>query len=172
MLINSIDSNIQYIYFSNLLKPERIFYREAIFNFLWKLAFEYTGFCKWYNGLFLDYSTLNNDREIIICTFHNHIIGISILKNSDSEKKICTLRVAKEFQKNGIGKRLINKSIEYLESDFPLITMQSSKFYQFNKLFKYFGFKQEFMYDKYYSLFSTEIAYNGILLSNDITFIY
>ncbi len=164
MLINNIDcSDVQYVSFSNLLKPEQIFYREAIFNFLWRLTFEYAGFRKWYNQLFSDDSTLNRDREIIICLFHNRIAGVSILKNSKDEKKICTLRVAKEFQKNGIGKNLIIKSMDWLETDTPLITVHSSKAYQFEKLFRYFGFKQESMYKGYYSLFSTEIAYNGVL---------
>ena len=169
MMIKNVHySDIQYVSFSKLFSHEQAYYRNAIYNFLWRLNFEYTDFRKWYNGLFSENATLNNGREIIICFFQNQIAGVSILKKSNKEKKICTLRVAKKFQKQGIGKDLILKSIEWLETDKPLITVRSSKAYQFEKLFQYFGFKQESIYYGYYSWLSSEIAYNGNLPTTEM----
>ncbi|MBW5390660.1 GNAT family N-acetyltransferase [Brachyspira hampsonii] len=131
------------------------------YNYLYFLNNEYPNFSYWYRNLFDKNLKLNNNRKIFICTHKNDIAGIIILKKSNSEKKISTLRVDKRYRNNGIGKSLIKLGIEWLEDDKPLITVNENKIYQFKYLFNYFGFKlkdQINCYNKY----SKELFFNSI----------
>ena len=97
-------------------------------------------------------------------------LGDAILKNDDIEKKICTLRVAKRFQKQGIGQHLMELSFEWLNDDKPLITIHNSKKHEFNKLFKRYNFELEEKKWGYYRLFRTELVYNGSLPEKNFFF--
>mgnify|MGYP002229573086 FL=1 len=77
--------------------------------------------------------------------------------------KICTLRVAKPFQKQGIGRHLMELGFEWLNDDKPLITIHNSKKREFSKLFEHYNFQLEEKRWGYYRLFSTELVYNGFL---------
>lgn len=157
-----INDNCFYRY-SMLSRFEQTLYYEKIYLFLKSLAWEYPGFKQWYNSLFTRCGSLKSEREILICEKDFRIAGVAILKWDEDEKKICTLRVAKEFQKQGIGKRLMELSFEWLQSDRPLITMHKTKQREFSALLKYYGFELEQQQKNYYHVFNTEFVYNGVL---------
>lgn len=56
------------------------------------------------------------------------IIAMTALKKTENEQKICTLYVKENFQNHGIGSLLIEKSLEWLETKYPLITIPQDKF--------------------------------------------
>lgn len=157
-----------YYKFSELNTYEKNIYYKHIYCFLRHLVIEYPFFKDWYNKLFIQNYELKSEREILICEHNYTIVGIAILKNSAYEKKICTLRVLPEYQKCGIGKTLISKSLEWLNTDKPLITVHKCKNKEFESLFKYFDFKLEQSNWSYYNLFSTELVYNGELPGHNI----
>lgn len=90
------------------------------------------------------------------------------MKRTFAEKKICTLRVEQKYQKMSIGKQLIGLSLEWLNTEKPLITVHKSKQYEFDKLFQYYNFQLMDEKQGYYSLFSTELSYNGELPEKSI----
>ena len=102
-------NNKLYINYSELSPEQKSIYRMRIKIFLKKLVYEYNNFEEWFSQLFISDILLKNDREIIICECDYQLAGVAILKNDDIEKKICTLRVAKRFQKQGIGQHLMAK---------------------------------------------------------------
>lgn len=157
-----IDNRL-YINYSQISPDQRSLYYIRIKNFLRKLVYEYNGFEKWFSGLFISDGLLKKDREIIICEYNFQLVGISILKNDNIEKKICTLRVSKPFQKQGIGRQLMELSFEWLDDEKPLITIHNSKKHEFKKLFKHYNFQLEEKKWGYYRLFTTELVYNGSL---------
>ena len=114
-------NNKLYINYSELSPEQKSIYRMRIKIFLKKLVYEYNNFEEWFSQLFISDILLKNDREIIICECDYQLAGVAILKNDDIEKKICTLRVAKRFQKQGIGQHLMELSFEWLNDDKPLI---------------------------------------------------
>ena len=136
-------NNKLYINYSELSPEQKSIYRMRIKIFLKKLVYEYNNFEEWFSQLFISDILLKNDREIIICECDYQLAGVAILKNDDIEKKICTLRVAKRFQKQGIGQHLMELSFEWLNDDKPLITIHNSKKHEFNKLFKRYNFELE-----------------------------
>ena len=161
--VNNCISNYRYFKYSALPSIEQSFYYRRVFIFIHRLSKEYSHFKEWYRKLFTADKKLNLDREIIVCEKYSEIVGIAILKNVAEEQKICTLRVAKEHQFQGIGKKLMELSFEWLENEKPLITLHKSKIWQFRSLFDYYGFELEQKKANYYNIFSTELVYNGIL---------
>lgn len=151
------------IKYSELSPEQKKLYHMQIKSFLKKLVYEYNNFEEWFSQLFISDILLKNDREIIICECDYQLAGIAILKNDNVEKKICTLRVAKRFQRQGIGQHLMELSFEWLNDDKPLITIHNSKKHEFNKLFKRYNFELEEKKWGYYRLFRTELVYNGSL---------
>ena len=149
---------------------EKKTYYNQIYVFLKWLNLEYPGFNTWYDNLFTENKELKSGREIIICEKEYSIAGIAILKSTEEEQKICTLRVAKRYQRQGIGKRLMELSFEWLHNDKPLLTMHSTKQHQFRHLMQYYGFELEQKNRNYYNIFSTELVYNGVLPAKKILF--
>lgn len=149
---------------------EKKTYYNQIYVFLKWLNLEYPGFNTWYDNLFTENKELKSGREIIICEKEYSIAGIAILKSTEDEQKICTLRVAKRYQRRGIGKRLMELSFEWLQNDKPLLTMHSTKQRQFLHLMQYYGFELEQKNRNYYNIFSTELVYNGVLPEKKILF--
>ena len=119
------------------------------------------------NSNYTIYDPFEKSSEIL---FDLIDLGDAILKNDDIEKKICTLRVAKRFQKQGIGQHLMELSFEWLNDDKPLITIHNSKKHEFNKLFKRYNFELEEKKWGYYRLFRTELVYNGSLPEKNFFF--
>ena len=163
-------NNNNYYKYSDIFSIEKPLYYELVYNFIRRLSIEYPYFINWYSNLFTDDKELKSDREIIICESNYKIVGLAILKSSEYEKKICTLRVDRKYQHQGIGKKLMQLSLEWLECDYPVITMHKSKQVQFDSLLKYYGFKLEQKQMHYYSIFSTEYVYNGELPDKKLFF--
>lgn len=154
----------EYTYYSKLSIIEQVLYKTKIFDFLRKLNKQYPHFDDWYERLFYYGGvSLNKDREIIFTEKVGRICGIIILKRQNTEKKICTLRVDSAFRNQGIATELIKCGLEWLGCDKPVITVSRRLKPQYKGLFDYFGFKVEDSKWAYYSLFTSEYAYNGLL---------
>lgn len=158
-----IINNKRYFLYSSLSRELKEVYHDRIYTFLGQLVFEYRGFYDWYYSLFTDNIELNAIREIILCEDFFRIAGVAIIKKDLNEKKICTLRVAKEFQNQGIGHNLFEMCMELLNTDKPMITLNKTRLHQFEKLLKYYNFELEQSQKHYYKIFSTELVYNGLL---------
>lgn len=165
-----MSANERYSQYSTLSSFEKRIYYSQIYDFLKRLNIEYPGFYKWYKKLFLESKELQIGREIFICEKAYQIVGVVILKSTKHEKKICTLRVATPFQRQGIGKKLMELSFEWLQEDKPLITMHKVKQHEFASLLNYYGFVLEQEQWNYYNIFSTELSYNGFLPEKKIFF--
>ena len=168
--MNKITTNRNYFFYSTLSDELKPLYYKEIVNFVGKLVFEYPGFKSWYRSLFCSKYDLCADREIIVCESDFRIAAIAILKRNVQEKKICTFRVAKAYQHQGIGKEMMELSFEWLETDSPMITLHKNKLDQFSKLLNYYNFNLEQSQKHYYHVFSTELVYNGVLPEKKLFF--
>lgn len=149
---------------SNFVEDSNLFnfYFDSIYLTISQLENEYPLFKEWYYSKVKN-EIINLSREVIFNITNDYIAGVSILKKTQFEKKICTLRVSNDFQKNGIGNSLLLDSFNYLETLKPLITVNSNRVNQFDKLFNYYGFENTNLYKNYYNNTSNEISFNGIL---------
>lgn len=145
-------------------------YINKIQFFLTDLIDEYPLHDKWFKEIAKELKcNINKEREILFVKSENdEIIGVSILKKTEFEKKICTLRVAKNYQKKGIGTMLVKASCEFLATDKPIITVSQSRHHEFIRLFKQFNFTLDTIYCGKYCPGVKEYCYNGILLPESI----
>jgi len=105
----------------------------------------------------------NGTRQIIIKWSDSEIIGLSIIKNDISEKKICCLRVMPNYIHSGFGVRLFIDSMNILEENKPLLSVNENNLLQFKKIFSYFDYKKCNTYPNLYRKGITEISFNGSL---------
>lgn len=95
--------------------------------------------------------------EIIFSLDGFLIKGIIILKNTLSEKKICTFMVDEPYRNQKVGTLLLEESFKYLGTDKPIITIPESK----TGDFQYFIDKYDWILtgeiNKYYS---NELIFN------------
>lgn len=109
--------------------------------FLSDLAIEYPFFIEWLEKVFQEL-LFTDQRFIILCSGNNifDIKGVSILKKTDNERKICTLRVSKPYKHQGIGSCLLKESVKILEDTNPLITVSGVHMKEFFPFLKKHGF--------------------------------
>ena len=60
--------------------------------------------------------------------------------------------------------------MQQLHTDKPMITLHKSKLNQFEKLLSYYNFELEQTQKHYYSIFSTELVFNGLLPEKELIF--
>lgn len=105
------------------------------------LEFEYPFFVCWLDKVFYEMQT-STHRKIIICCGDNlfDIYGVSIIKDTEDEKKICTLRVLQNYRRRGIGTLLLHKSMDLLSDNQPLLTVSEKYLSEFKPFLKKNGF--------------------------------
>jgi len=116
--------------------------------------------CKVYRGIF------SGQRTILLKKRNNQILGLSILKHTDEERKLCTLFVDKNFHGKGLGTELMEESLEILKCGHPIFTVSANRISEFQSLIKKFNFSLYKLYPDYYRKGLTEYAFNGGLTVN------
>lgn len=132
----------------------------AIYDILKDLENEYPSFKHWYDTKVVP-EIANGSREIWACRVANKFVAVMILKRTAYEKKVCTLRVSKEYQRMGIGTQLLKIAQKQLKTIKPVITVSKKREKEFERLFEKFGYIRYAEYTGYYSSNETEISYNG-----------
>lgn len=133
----------------------------SIYTFLRPLEKEYPNFRDWYLDAVIP-GVQDGTRNVYVAYFNDEIVGILIIKDT-IEKKICTLRVAPECRRMGIGTQLMSKAISVLHTTKPLITVSDEHIGEFMPLLNRFDFSLRSMYVDYYRPGHTELAFNGFL---------
>lgn len=119
----------------------------------------YPNFQKWfYNKVIPD--VLEDKRKILLEIRNNEIAGIAIVKNTPEEKKLCTLRVTDKYQNKGIGLKLFERAFVELNTSKPFLTVSEEKYKEFEKIFKYYGFKLTNQIKDYYRKGKSELFFN------------
>ena len=102
-------------------------------------------------------------RNIIIAHIKDRIVGFGSLKKTAEEKKICTFYVEKKFRKNKIGTILVEKAIEYLGTEKPLITIPLNKLNEFTRIGEKYNWEISDIKENLYRLNNPEVIVNGEL---------
>ncbi|RLM18754.1 hypothetical protein BIY29_17750 [Brenneria alni] len=91
------------------------FAKHNIREFLEQIACFYPDFHAWLNFTFV--RQLNGiERNVLIIKENGEIAGVSLLKKTEEEKKVCTFFIAPKFQRKGYGSTLMEKSLSYLQA--------------------------------------------------------
>lgn len=78
----------------------------------------------------------NGTGEIVVCIIDDNIAGIASLKKINTEKKICTFFVVKEYRGQHVATKMLEYIFEYLGTSKPLITITDYKVLSFVPIIK------------------------------------
>lgn len=135
-----------------------------VFNFLSDLQNEYGDFKQWFHEKVIPGLT-REKRIVYVVKDRDTVVAVLILKNAE-EKKICTLRVAKNYRRQGLATWLLKIAFRELQCAKPIITVSSYHINEFDPLLKKNGFSLYMEYANYYKDGISEYAFNGPLNEN------
>ncbi|QPB41678.1 GNAT family N-acetyltransferase [Rodentibacter haemolyticus] len=125
----------------------------------------YPDILSWYKKVDQEIRKNPENREMFISLSNESnafcISGLMILKNTRDEKKICTLRVGDKYQGQGMGSEFLDKAIEFLGTNTPLITVPEESDKLFSKIFSKYGFEKTEEISGLYREGKKEYIYNG-----------
>ncbi len=115
---------------------------------------------------------ISDERNILFARSpenRNDIIAIACLKKDKDEQKICTLYVSDKFRGLGLGKAIIESSMEWLGTTKPLITLTDYKLKMFEPIIKKYDWELMEVVSGLYNDRSKELCFNGTLtkINND-----
>lgn len=105
----------------------------------------------------------SGERTAVVELRDSAVAGLLIVKHTDNERKLCTLRVRPDFECRGLGVRLFEAAFELLGTDRPLLSISEPSIPKFARLLTHFGFSKEAVYGGRYLPHVNEISYNGFL---------
>lgn len=136
---------------------------KIVYQELMNLQNEYPNFKKWFFEKVVP-GVFSGERIIVTASDGDILLGIMVLKNS-SEKKICTLRVLPEFQRQGIGHLLLDYAISILGTSNPIITVSDDHIHEFSSiLLRDYNFSLTELQVGYYRDNHAEYVFNGSLI--------
>ncbi len=126
------------------------------------LTHDYPHHYEWYYQTHLP-GVKKGDREVFFVELHGNICGVAFVKKNANERKVCTFYIAEHARNIGIGRALMNKSLDYLDTKNPLITMPAAKVQYFLHFMYHYDWKITEIRDSYYTRGHDEIVFNGSL---------
>lgn len=158
---------IKYLCVSSMLKEN--YPKETIDNLLNKILVvtlsaknDYPDYANWFNEKQVS-GIYDGTRDVIVALYGDEIIGVSSIKNDVDEKKICTLYIKDKYRKNKTGIFLVEKSIDILGTDKPLITMPISTLPEFKNIIKKYNWTLSDNIKDCYKENTDELVFNGYI---------
>ena len=93
----------------------------------------------------------------------NTIVAMACLKKDEEEKKICTLYVSDKCRGQHLGTRMVEASMNFLETTKPLITLSDYKLPMFQPIIEKYGWELTEVVSGLYNNRAKELCYNGLL---------
>mgnify|MGYP000523484082 CR=1 FL=1 len=145
----------------SFIKSDLSFDAHLVFYFLKSVEEDYPDIKEWFYSRVLSGLELQ-ERHLAYYMIQSEIVGLGIAKNDGLEKKICTLKVHKDYQCKGIGRLILTDMINWLADPKPLITVNENKYPEFEKLFSSYNFKKTKIVEGLYKPGIHELIFNSV----------
>lgn len=121
----------------------------------------YPEYGKWLEEKF--FPGLKDGSRIIIAAKDEtgRLAGTILLKKTAEEKKICCLFVMQDCRGRGIAGKLMQESLEVLQTDKPLLSIAEKNYPQMQKLLSLHHFKFSYRKNGAYTTNGTEYYFNN-----------
>ena len=96
-------------------------------------------------------SVFDKTGDILFYLDGFEIVGLTILKKTEEERKICTFLINEDYRKKGYSKKLMEDAFLYLGTDKPIITIPEKRIKEFQKIIDAYNFIQTSTINDYYS---------------------
>ena len=127
--------------------------------FLIPLSEDYPGIETWYLTKVVP-GLHAGTRHLLRIEREGRLVGLGIAKREEDERKICTVRVAHEYANRGLGPRIFDGLLKWLDEDQPHLTVSESKLPLFERIFDYYGFQLSSRRHGQYVPVACELGYN------------
>ena len=117
---------------------------------------QYPEYYKWYFGKTIP-RVITGTGEILFYLDGFNVIGLTILKNTSDEKKLCTFMINEDYRKKGYSMLLLEDSFKILGTEKPLITIPKYRLDEFKKIIDVYGWQESYISGNYYS---PEVVFN------------
>lgn len=131
----------------------------AALHFLLPLSQDYPGIEQWYRTKVIP-GVRNGTRVLVNIERQGDLVGLGIAKNEGGEHKICTVRVAPEHSGRGVGPRIFDTLLHWLDDDMPHLTVSEGRLPLFQRIFDYYGFGKTSTKAGLYVPGSIEVGFN------------
>lgn len=150
----------------NYINSEEKFLKIAdeIYLLTEQLDKSYPGYKNWFYNKQIKGCVDLNRNIIFVRNDESKIIGISSLKKTSEEKKICTLFILEPYRNREIKNLLLKESFLYLETEKPLITISEENLNTFQKTIEEYNWELKETVEDIYKKGSREFCFNGSLL--------
>ena len=119
--------------------PDHAALYDQILNLIKPINDTYPEHTKWFMEKFIPGLQKKERMYIIAQDEDNTLAGCVLIKNTEEEKKICTLFVNPKFRRQGLGKQLMEQTLKEL-GEHPLITVSIRNLSQLSRLLEQCGF--------------------------------
>jgi GNAT superfamily N-acetyltransferase len=127
--------------------------------FLLPLSDDYPGIDRWFT-LKVVPGLRRGTRYLLPMERDGMLVGLGIAKNEEDERKICTVRVAPSYAGRGMGVRLFDGLLKWLDDDRPHLTVTQARLSAFERIFDYYGFAVTSAQQGLYVSHAVELGYN------------
>jgi Acetyltransferase (GNAT) family len=127
--------------------------------FLLPLSEDYPGIEQWYRSKVVP-GLRTGARKLLPIERDNQLVGLGIAKIEADERKICTVRVAPSHVGRGVGLRIFDGLLRWLDVDRPYLTVSAGKLPNFERIFDHYGFNVTSIHEGLYVPRSCELGYN------------
>ena len=135
-----------------------------VYSFTEHLNQSYPDYKNWfYNKQIKECQNLNRNI-IFVRNNEGKIVGVSSLKKTKNEKKICTLFISSTDRNKGVKTLLLKESFIYLETEKPLITVSEENLNIYYKTIKECNWKLTEIVEGIYKKDTKEFCFNGKLI--------
>lgn len=107
------------------LNVNKIEHLEQLLPFIKQLEEHYPETEKWFDKVRAEIIADTGIRDLITVVDGVKVVGMAILKNTEEEKKVCSIMVSPEHSNKGIGKLILDMAFIILGTKHPLITVNS-----------------------------------------------
>jgi hypothetical protein len=136
-----------------------------VLSFLLPLSPDYPGIDQWFMAKVVP-GFREGTRLLLRVEREGALVGLGIGKNEPDEKKICTVRIAPNFAGRGMGMRIFDGLLKWLDCDRPHLTVNEAKLPLFERIFDYYGFMETSVQEGRYRPESCELGYNEFMTAN------
>ncbi|ACB95622.1 hypothetical protein Bind_1999 [Beijerinckia indica subsp. indica ATCC 9039] len=134
--------------------------REAL-AFLMPLSGDYPDIVPWFCSKVVPGLRIGT-RTLLPIEREGRLVGLGIGKREEAERKICTVRVAPSHMGRGIGLRIFDGLLKWLNVDKPHLTVSEGKLAAFERIFDWYGFDLTSVRSGVYIPNSSELGYNEL----------
>jgi hypothetical protein len=134
----------------------------SFFDSIKHLECVYPGFDAWFHGKVIP-GLRDGSRKLFLESAAGRVAGLAIAKRTSTERKLCTLWVAREARNHGLAARLADEAFDWLGTTKPLFTVPDIRIEEFTGLLTRWEFVETQIVEDIYRRTSREFVFNGLL---------